>query len=66
MIRIVKSNKSSFYSTCCPQCFSCINFIYISPVYCMKCGEELINYVELINNVLDRIDYYKTVEVTHV
>jgi len=48
-----------FSNTECPFCGEKIVFYDISPVYCKGCPEIMPNFMDLIENINDRIEYHK-------
>jgi uncharacterized protein with PIN domain len=50
--------ENDVFSTRCPYCKKPLRFISWSPVFCPKCSEELVNYLEIMDSVDERIHYY--------
>lgn len=42
----------------CEECGKEMRFFGAAPVFCRKCGEELYNYVALIDDRDERIDFH--------
>jgi hypothetical protein len=51
--------KTNIWYVSCPFCFGDIAFYNASPVMCPKCREELPDYMDLIENIDIRKEYYK-------
>jgi hypothetical protein len=58
MIVINKNRITNDHYMSCPYCYRTIIFFTNSPVYCIKCNEELSDYSELIRNIEERKIYY--------
>lgn len=61
MVRLIQNQKGLIkcWTTVCKNCSSDITFQRLSPIYCSKCRELVIDFSGLIENIENRKGYYK-------
>jgi hypothetical protein len=60
MLKLFKSNKSRIWLVRCSYCNAYFGFSTSSPVFCIKCNEELPKCYKLIDEVDERVNYHKS------
>jgi hypothetical protein len=58
MLKLHKNIKTEIWYMHCPHCYNLLNFCMSSPVYCIRCGEELFNYSKMMEDVEERTVYH--------